>query len=102
MATTNVTLHKNVGLKQHPQLVSAHIATSSGKATVTAKELGLRYILGFAGAPWGATTTEGASLSTTTALPSNNGGVTSVAIELVDDTGAFDDLSCTVLFWGIG
>lgn len=102
MATTNATLHKNVGLKQSPQLISAHIAFSSGLATVTAKELGLRYILGFAGGTWGMTTGLGASVTSTTALPANNGGVTSIDLECIDDASALLTESATVLFWGIG
>ena len=82
-----------------PIFVVSEITLTNGLATVTAASLGLARILGFAGSAYGATTGTGLFLYATTSI-SANVGVTSIALECIDDGSTLTTATAGILFWG--
>jgi len=93
MATANVQIQKSTtpGGRLNPRMVFADITFSSGKATVTAAELGgASTILSFFGSgPYGGTTGLGYMVTATTAYAA--AGYTSLDLELIDDASNLVD-----------
>ena len=86
----------------NPRFVVASVEfgdVATGKTTVTAAEVGLRLIEGFAGCPWGMTSGLGSMLTTSTEYVS--GGVSSVDLELVNDASSLLNETVSVIFWGV-
>jgi hypothetical protein len=92
------------GARLNKKLVTADVEFGNGAAgitTVTAAEIGLTKIEGFAAAVFGGTTNKTNTVSSTTAYAS--GGVTSIILEcsIVDEVdNDLTDLTVSILFWG--
>lgn len=100
---TNVLNVKTVGpggtlsVKQ----VAADIEFGSGATgitTVTAAQLGLKKIIGFTAAVFGASTGVGEFVYSTTTYVA--GGVETLVLECINDASALVDRTVSMLFWG--
>jgi len=94
---------ENVGVSQSPALrfvtVTTGTSANAGQVTLTAQAAGLSVIKGFAGAAWGATTGTGLLICSTTTI--TEAGVTSVALEVLDDASNLTaSITCSLLVWG--
>ena len=69
-----------------PKTVYVHATFVGGQETITASEIGLSSITFFEGCSWGQATGVGAYIFSTTTYV--EGGVTSLALEQVDEAGA--------------
>ena len=103
MPVVNPTKVKIVKTTSSPKFVTAEVTFATGTNTVTAAELGLSKIYGFAGGAWQAPTEiEVAAVSTNT--PFATGGVSSVALRQyvtdVEEPANQLNVKSSILFWG--
>jgi len=102
MATNVKTVKPLAPARTSPKLVVADVAfDANGDANVTAAELGLNVINGFAGGAWGGTDEAVATIYSKTTFAS--AGVTSVDLLAYEADGGTDaalNVTCAVLFWG--
>jgi len=85
----------------NPKMVTATVEfgdVGTGQTTVTAAEVGLSKIEGFVAGVWGSSTGVGEFVYTTTSFAT--GGVTSVALECINDASALVDRTVSMIFWG--